>query len=585
MEYYEVPFCNPCAGADTLVYYRFRDRESLSGEWRIAIDQYDNCLKNRWFEEKTVSDEGYQLPVDYSFDTWPITRLPANWNRIHKELKLYEGSVCYFRTWHYEPHDKDERVLLRIGAANYVSRVFINKRFVGMHLGGSTPFNMDITDFLNEDNRILIVVSNERRGEYVPSRETDWFNYGGIFREIEILRLPPVYIRDFRISLVPDGKFDKILISASLSEKVSEKACFELPALGIAEELPVTKGRGRKTIRLGKKAGELVLWSPDTPHLYDVKLTCGRDCVRDQVGLREFRVDGNDLLLNGRPIYLKGISCHENSRETGRALTKKEIVANLKLAKELGCNFMRAAHYPHSEMLAYEADRMGIMLWEEVPVYWGIHFENEETYKDAHNQLLEMIRRDFNRASVIIWSVGNENADTDPRLSFMGRLADSAREEDPARPVSAACLVNFSKNAIEDRLEEKLDIIGVNEYFGWYDPNFERLPKFFENSRPDKPVIITEFGADASSGFHGDPETKGTEECQAEVYRIQTDCLKDIPYVKGMSPWILHDFICPRRTSSLQNYYNTKGLVSADKRHRKLAFDVLKKFYASLDRK
>lgn len=202
----------------------------------------------------------------------------------------------------------------------------------------------------------------------------------------------------------------------------------------------------------------------------------------------------------------------------GKAVSDEERVENIKNAKELGCNFMRVAHYPHSERMAQLADEMGLLLWEEIPVYWQVHFASEETYQDAENQLKELITRDYNRASVIIWSVGNENDDTDDRLSFMGRLAACAHSMDPTRMVSAACLVNFAKNAIEDRLEEKLDIIGLNEYCGWYTADLKMLPELFANSNPKKPVIITEFGADAYAGLRGTITDKGTEDCQAFVY-------------------------------------------------------------------
>ena len=264
---------------------------------------------------------------------------------------------------------------------------------------------------------------------------------------------------------------------------------------------------------------------------------------------------------------------------------REERIENIRIAKELGCNFMRLAHYPHNEEMAKLADELGLLLWEEIPVYWAIRFEREKTYEDAQNQLRELINRDWNRASVIIWSVGNENADTDERLKFMSVLAECAHREDETRMVSAACLVNAAKNKIEDRLMEYLDIIGINEYCGWYTPDFAMLPALMENSQPDKPVIVTEFGADALPHHHGTISDKGTEECQADVYEKQIATLRNIDYIKGMTPWILYDFRCPRRTSLIQKYYNRKGLLSEDKKYRKPAFYVLQKFYEELKRK
>src|SRR5690554_7119533 len=167
--------------------------------------------------------------------------------------------------------------------------------------------------------------------------------------------------------------------------------------------------------------------------------------ITDYTGFREIRVAGTEILLNGKPVFLKGICYHEESVTNGKALSEEEIIENIKLAKELGCNYIRLAHYPHSGQTARLADRLGVMLWEEIPVYWAIDFTNRETYRDAENQLTELITRDKNRPSVIIWSVGNENPDTDARFRFMNSLVQKAKKLDPTRPVSAACLVDHVK--------------------------------------------------------------------------------------------------------------------------------------------
>ena len=243
-----------------------------------------------------------------------------------------------------------------------------------MHCGGSTPCYFDITDFLQHNNRIILQVDNTRRANQVPTIDTDWFNYGRIYRDIDLIRVPKVHIKDFKIVLVPDSGFAKIKSSVKMSENYCGIAKLKINELNISQDIAI---------------------------------------------------------------------------ENGKALTDDERLENIKLAKELGCNFMRVAHYPHSERMAQLADEIGLLLWEEVPVYWGIHFGNEDTYSDTENQLCELITRDYNRASVIIWSVGNENDDTDDRLSFMSRLAKFAKTLDSSRLVSAACLVNYQKNALD----------------------------------------------------------------------------------------------------------------------------------------
>lgn len=560
------------ATADTMLFDSGRKKISLNGQWNYAVDQYDTCLRQGWFREQATDERGFTLPVDYSFDRWPETELPACWNTAAPEYLLYDGSMVFTRHFALELKP-GERVFLRVGAANYLCRVFVNRQYVGMHRGGSTPAYWDITQWIQAENRILMVVDSTRRPEQVPTDNTDWFNYGGVYRDVELIVVPDCHIWDFRIALVPDGSFGKIAVKFRLSQPVSTTAALSIPGLG-DWKIPVKNGCGDAEL-----AASPELWSPEAPKLYPVILECAGDRVEDRVGFREIRVNGREILLNGRPIFLRGISCHEDSWKNGKALTHDERVENLHLAKELGCNFVRLAHYPHHEETAKLADEMGILLWEEVPVYWDIRFDREQTYADGENQLRELIARDWNRASVIIWSVGNENLDTDERLRFMSRLANRAHEEDGTRLVSAACLVDGANNRISDRLMEYLDVVGVNEYCGWYTPDFAKLPELMANSDPTMPVIITEFGADAYPGHHGGIADKGTEECQAEVYRRQIETLRDIPYIKGMTPWILYDFRCPRRTSDIQKYYNRKGLLSPDKKYRKMAFAVLQQFY------
>lgn len=572
-EEYRQPFVQkPVTRAD-MVADAGRAMESLDGNWNFFIDQYDSFLRARWYREPVKDASGRDLPVDFDFDQWDTIPVPACWNTQAPEYFYYEGPAVYTRTFKYVPRG-EKRVFLKIGAANYEAYVFLNKQFVGFHQGGSTPIYLDITDQLETYNRLSVVVNATRKREHVPAENTDWFNYGGIYRSVELLRLPQVFIRDFRVALVPGSGFGKIRVDVRLSESAAVGGRLTVPELDIDEPFTTAGGNWSAEIECRPE-----LWSPAHPRLYDVRVTVGEDSLSDRVGFREIRVEGLDVLLNGEKIYLKGICCHEDSVKNGKAVTEEEIIENLRAAKELGCNYMRLAHYPHTAKVAQIADRLGLMLWEEIPVYWAIDFANPDTLADAKNQLQELIARDYNRASVVIWSVGNENPDTDDRLRFMRTLAETARQDDPTRLVSAACLVDTVANKIVDRLAESLDIIGINEYYGWYNPNFELLPQCFANSQVDKPVVISECGAGARPGAHGTADDLFTEDMQKAIYEKQVATLGAIDAVKGISPWILFDFRCPRRHNRYQQGYNLKGLLSADKTHKKLAFFVLQKFY------
>lgn len=199
-----------------------------------------------------------------------------------------------------------------------------------------------------------------------------------------------------------------------------------------------------------------------------------------------------------------------------------------------------------------------------------------------NRQLIELIRRDRNRASVIVWGVGNENEDSDARLAFMRTLAQAAKAADPTRLTAAACLINREKFCIEDRLTEYIDVIGINEYFGWYEPDFSGLKRLLAASAPDQPVIVSETGADALAGHHGAADQFFTEECQARVYQQQIDHLALAPYVCGMTPWLLYDFRSERRQTVFNQGFNRKGLIAQDKKTRKLAFEVLARHYRKL---
>ena len=598
LEDYTSEYEHDLATSDTLLFTNSRKTISLNGEWNYAIDQYDACIRQKWFLENSVDNEGYSLPLDYSFDEWPTMNLPCCWNTQSSELKLYEGTIVFNKKFELSVDEfKNKKVFLYIGAVNIVARIFLNKNYIGMHRGGSTPFCIEVTKYLTQDgklNRILIAADNTRRPEQVPCDNTDWFNYGGVYRNIELIILPESYIKNMQVSLVNDELYNKIKVSFEVySETLTNEARvkFNINEISIIEMVTLQKETDSNILKgtLTIKNKKISLWSPDNPKLYEVNAqlfsslsdTNIIDEISDEVGFREIKVKDKKIYLNGQEIFLKGVCSHEESVQNGKALTDDERTENFKLAKDLGCNFMRLAHYPHHENASRLADKLGLLLWEEIPVYWAIKFSRLLTYKDAENQLCELIKRDFNRASVIIWSVGNENADTDERLNFMSNLANKAHQVDETRLVSAACLVDNVNNKISDRLTEYLDIIGLNEYFGWYNPHFELLPLLLQNSSPDKPVIITEFGADALPGLHGDSEVKGNEEYQEYVYKEQTKYLGETEYVCGMTPWILYDFRCPRRTSNIQGYYNRKGLLSPGKKDKKKAYYVLQEFYSS----
>jgi beta-glucuronidase len=431
------------------------------------------------------------------------------------------------------------------------------------------------------ENRIVVVADARRSPLRIPMENTDWFNYGGIYRDVYLIRLPQVFIKDWFVRLAPDGTFSTILADITISGAAySGKALLEIPGIGVKQEISIQNGKG--SVRISAKPE---LWSPENPKLYDVSLTlagAAADAVTDRIGFREIKTKGHEIFLNGKKIFLKGICVHEDHLTLGKTTNPEIIRQTISHLKELNGIYLRLAHYPHDARFARIADEEGVLLWEEAPVYWAVAFDNPGALRDAENQLSELILRDRNRASVIIWSVGNENADTNARFTFMSKLAQKTKDLDGSRLVSAACLINHEKLMIEDRLADALDVIGINEYYGWYDPDFEKLPKILSNSNPGKPVLICEFGGGARLGQRGSVDDLFTEDKQKRLYEQQVETFKKCAYIAGTTPWILYDFRCPRRLNRYQDGFNRKGLIDSDRKSKKLAFYVMQKFYKEM---
>ncbi|MEO0669567.1 MAG: glycoside hydrolase family 2 TIM barrel-domain containing protein [Pseudomonadota bacterium] len=565
-EGFEAPFMSPRLTAERSVFMGGRDVVSLNGDWRFAIDPMREGLRQRWFEYDAQPIDDWVVPRDYDSGDWQMTPVPGCWTTQRAEWLRYEGATWYARTFDAVPPAGNKRTFLRIGAANERARVFLNGVFCGLHLGGSTPFFVDVTAHLQAgENTVMIEVDNTRRADAVPMHHTDWFNHGGLYRDVELVTVPEVHITNLFVRLTTGG----VAVDVTVSGPTDGTAEVRIAGLAGAR-IEVRSGTGTAVLDCAT-----TLWSPDTPHLYDVDVTFEEDRVTDRVGFRTITRQGSTILLNGQPLRLRGIGVHEDDRDTGKCSDADDIRRRFAHLRDLGANIARAAHYPHHERVARIADEMGILLWEEIPVYWAIAFDNPSTFENARNQLVELIRRDANRASVILWGVGNENADTDARLAFMRGLAEAARAEDPSRLVTAACLINRETFRIEDRLAEHLDVIGLNQYFGWYEPGFEGLERLLENSDPDRPVVISETGADALAGMHGPDTQLFTEEYQAKVLTRQVEIAARADYVAGVFVWLLYDFRTDRRQTRHQRGWNLKGVVAANKTTRKLGFDAL----------
>jgi beta-glucuronidase len=535
-----------------LVDVDHRAQISLDGPWHFIPDPY----REGWGSNPDrASSNGYAknahyVPggplVQYDFARSPTLNVPGDWNSQKDSLFYYEGLLWYQHdfTYRLKPHT---HLFVHFGSVNYAAQIFINGRYACNHEGGYTPFDCEITSLVKDgDNFIVAAVDDQRTVDRVPTVRMDWWNYGGITRPVSLIELPETYIDDYSLQLkrgTPNSSDARLDGYVHLTgAEPGTHVALRIADLHIEKDA-VTDTNGRAEFSFA--APGLELWSPEHPRLYEILLHAGDDNLKDDIGFRTIEVQGDQILLNGNPVFLRGISYHDEAPfRSGRSWSDKDAETLLGWAHELHCNFVRMAHYPHTENEIRLADKLGIMVWDEIPVYWGIDWTNPRT------------------------------------------LAVEARGEDPTRLITSAIVTHFKGTTatLDDPLGQDLDVLGYNEYLGWYQGKPETIPDYTWQNPMGKPVIISEFGAGANAGLHGPATEMFTEEYQDYVFRQQFQMLAKMPFLRGMTPWVLMDFRSPmRQLPGIQDDYNRKGLVS-DKGEKKKAFFTLQDYYSKMQK-
>lgn len=556
---------------------------SLNGEWSAIVDQYDKGIAKGMYMD--ALPEGTTEFKEYAYDGGLRLQVPGDWNHQNPGLWWYEGTLWYGRHFEAERHPGRRRILYFSGVSHRCE-VFLNGVSVVCHEGAFTPFEADVTELLRDgDNFLAVKVNNTRRADTIPAMSFDWWNYGGITRDVMLLEVPDLYVRDGFVRLEKGSK-DRIQADISLSEaKAGIPVTISIPELKIRGTLLTdTSGSVRATL----KARNLRLWAPLTPKRYEVTVTAAEDTVLLQVGFREIAVKGTQVLVNGAPVFLKSISFHEEiPMEKRRAYSEEDARRLVDAALALGCNTIRLAHYPQNVHIVDYAEEKGLLIWEEIPLWQGIDFSSDETYRRAETYLSEMILRDRNRCAIGFWSISNETRPSPRRDAFLTRLLAWGRSLDDSRLFTSAFdnayyIPESDEFQMEDSFAARLDVIGINKYMGWYAPWPKPADELRWNVFPDKPLFITEFGCEARSGVYGDGDKSSSwsEDYQESLYRDNLTMFSLIPNLCGISPWVLFDFLSPYRQHPVnQSYFNRKGLLS-DQGVKKKAWHVIHDYYA-----
>jgi beta-glucuronidase len=576
---------NAILAQSAMINVQGRHTTSLNGKWQAIIDPTDGGdWRQVWKEPKAVKKTDF---FEYSFDGGPQLNVPGDFNTQMTELTYLEGTVWY-KTTFKSVIKPGKRLFLHFGAVNYMATIYLNGNKIGSHEGGFTPFQVEITNLIHPgENALVVKTTNQRVKDGIPGLDYDWFNYGGITRDVNLIETNEVYIDDYLIQLKKHS-FNEVEGWVQLSgNNLNQQVRVVIPELGINFKTK-TNNNGLAKVRF---RADIKLWSPSTPKLYNVSIQSQSDSVSEQIGFRCIETKGPKILLNGKPVFLKGVNIHEeNPIKAAKAYSDPDAFMLLSWAKELGCNMVRLAHYPHNEHMVKMAEKMGIMVWDEIPVYQNIEFAAPGVPAKMSLMLREMIKRDRNRCNVVIWSLANEtSASTPNRNKALIDLSNECRQLDSTRLITTVtCNQGYDHNTFNvwDPIYNYFDIISVNEYIGWYVP-WQGRPedtkwKLIYN---DKPVILSEFGGEALYGSNTGPKDEAnswSEEYQEQIYKDQTKMFTNVPNLAGLCPWILTDF---RSLSRMQPVYqkgwNRKGLIS-NGGEKKKAWYVMKKYYDSI---
>lgn len=590
---------------------------NLSGLWQFSLDLEEHGEEKRWFEGLPLS-----RPIG----------VPGSWNEQYQDTMFYMGTAWYQSDFHLPPEWRGRRVRLRFGAAGYHASVWLDGKLLGRHEGGSLPFEFDITRRTKpgQGHCLVVKIDNRLGPETIPPGGEEHAveeglsssipaeaiaNFASVLPEIQMLPLllksrekfPSVPFdflpyggihRPVKLYATSKDSIEKVRVRTKTKRARATIFC-DVAVRGNAALVEATLTRRDKQFRAeaeienGEAGIEITvpkadLWHPDSPHLYQLRIRLLKkskivDEYHTEIGVRSVEVTDKDILLNGEPIYLNGVCQHEDFPIIGRGLTEAVVVKDFSLMTWLGANSFRTSHYPYAEEYLMLADRMGFLVIDEMPTV-GLNYKmyNDKILQKCTGLLTELIERDCNHPSVIMWSIANEpDTFTESAADFFGKLADHARQLDPSRPVTLPTM-----HVPTDHTFGVVDVISINRYYGWYfDPGqidvaaaklSEELDRI--HKKHNKPIIVSEFGADAMAGLHSDPPEIFTEEYQAALLRAYINVIRSKDFTVGEHIWNLADFKTPQ--GHTRTVLNRKGLFTRE-RQPKLAAHVIRQIWQS----
>lgn len=570
-----------------------RNTLNISGIWKFKKDSLHVGEKEQWFN---------------GLKDFRSIAVPGSWNDQFTDSRDYMDMVWY-ETESYIPSNwKGQSIFLRVGSAVYATKIWINGIPLGQHEGGHLPFAFEINSSIkwNAKNRITIQVENIMKTNRVPTGNVtqgsfqnfpasnyDFFPYAGLNRPVWLYSVPAdASIRDVTVKTNFQGSTGVMNVKVEEKGSVS-KGKVIITGTNTVIETSITFKNGVALASI--KIPNVRLWSTEDPYLYSVVVTLGDGAIKDryalETGVRTIAADDKHILLNGKPIFLKGFGKHEDFPIFGRGSAYPVIVKDFALLKWIGANSFRTSHYPYDEEYYNMADREGILIIDEIPAvgmfFNGDSTEVEQRQAQCRRYVEEVYNRDKNHPSVIMWCVANEPSSN----AAIGSSSDDNKSEDLGYKCLSELIQKFKK--VDDtRLTifvgvmmgpinwlSLSDVICVNRYWGWYtntgdikgganilSKEIDRYHKKFQ-----KPVMVTEFGADTYPGMHTEQPEMYTEELQVQFIKAYLDVADSKDFVTGMHVWNFADF---KTSQNLIRFggYNMKGVFTRDRKPKEAAY-------------
>ncbi len=565
----------------------YRGTKNLSGPWDFKWDPQNLGIKKKWKKGLKGSKR--------------IT-VPASWNEQFKETRDYLGPAWYQTHFNRDSNSIGRKVFLRFGSVNYMAEVWLNGVRLGSHEGGHLPFVFEVTKHLKKKNNLVVRVEGYLKPDRVPPGNVppgpldsfnnnfnppasfDFFPFCGIQRPVLLFTTPNERIEDLTVTTDISGKNGQVRVDIAASVSLPSTLKVSLEGFGwkMVSEAPLKNGKAAYLLPVPNAK----LWGPGSPNLYQLKVElklAGKtiDQVGLPVGIRTIRVKGSQLLLNNKPIFLKGFGRHEDYPGTGRYLPPAALKKDYANMQWIGANSFRTTHYPYSDEDMVMADRLGFLVIDETPAV-GLFFKKDglaRRLKLCRQFTRDMIARDKNHPCVAMWSLANEPHSNRPAaVPFFKNLAQLARNMDKSRPVTLVSYLGTPEKSFKF-----LDLVCVNRYFGWYSEPCDlnkaipRLSKDLDAiyRRFKKPLLVTEFGADALPGSHAQPPAMFSEEYQREMISRYLGVIKQKPFVVGAHVWNLSDFKTAQATHR-PNGMNYKGVFTRQRKPKLAAFALRK---------